>query len=64
MFQLRFTNFGYTDHCSFFKFEGAVERAKKCGFECTIIEWGITDEERVVASWSPINGLRMLEEVI
>lgn len=63
MFQLYFINFGYTDHCSFYKFEDAVKRAEKCCFECNIIEWGDTDEERVVASWSPISGLKELTNV-
>lgn len=53
MFTIWFTNFGYAPPKTWNSFYEAVAAAREYCFECSISEAGT-----MIASWSPISGLR------
>ena len=53
MFNVFYTNFGYSAPQDFATVEDAIEYARSKGFEATI-----DDGNNLVASWSPIRGTR------
>ncbi len=50
-----FTNFGYVANPTFLSVEAAVEFGKSCGFEFVVQD----SKGSILASWSPIGGLRV-----
>jgi hypothetical protein len=54
MFSIFFYNFGYASERMFDGFDEAVRFAKSRCFECNI-----TKGNEVVATWTPLNGLRV-----
>lgn len=58
-YQIYFFCFGYSSSETPSTFKGAVDVAKKAGFEASIYEYG-----KLLATWCPIVGLRMFSEVL
>ena len=57
MFFVYWTNMGYASSESFATLEAAVAYARSKCFEATILKGGVQTGD-IVASWSPIGGLR------
>ena len=59
MFSIFFYNFGYASERMFDGFDEAVRFAKSRCFECNI-----TKGNEVVATWTPLNGLRIYRQIL